>query len=115
MTLDKAQATLQRLAKWRSHFAGWQLGTRKKDDPASQAVRCSAELMLLLRAETSAIARVLIEKGITTKEEFTITVGEEAEYLMEALENMWPGLKATDHGLSYDMKAAEPWLSKFYP
>ena len=44
---------LNRLCKWRAHFAGWQLGTRAKDDPEAQAVRDHRELSMLMRVELS--------------------------------------------------------------
>jgi hypothetical protein len=35
----RTNAALNVLAKWRGLFAGWQLGTRPKGDPESDAVR----------------------------------------------------------------------------
>ena len=58
---------MNRLAKWRSVFAGWQLGTRQIGDPESDAVRDHREVTLLLRAEQSALVLLLIEKGIFTE------------------------------------------------
>lgn len=36
---DETVDWLQRLGKWRTVFASWQLGTRSKNDPEAQAVR----------------------------------------------------------------------------
>ena len=55
---------LNRVAKWRTLFAGWQLGTRPKGDPESDAVRDHREITILLRVEQSAIIGLLIRKGI---------------------------------------------------
>src|SRR5258707_8554059 len=44
-------AALNRLTKWRTHYAGWQLGTRAKGDPESDAVRDHRELTMLLRVD----------------------------------------------------------------
>lgn len=54
---------MNKLAKWRSIFAGWQLGTRAKGDPESDAVRDHREATILLRAEVNALTACLIEGG----------------------------------------------------
>jgi hypothetical protein len=41
-------AALNRLCKWRAIFAGWQLGTRAKGDPESDAVRDHREVTILI-------------------------------------------------------------------
>lgn len=51
---DTADA-LNRLAKWRTVFAGWQLGTRARGDPESDAVRDHREATIMLRAEVNAL------------------------------------------------------------
>jgi hypothetical protein len=89
---------MNRLAKWRALFAGWQLGTRAKGDPESDAVRDTQERLLILRAEVNA----LLEKGLTTQEELQRTMIAEAEHYMGQLEARWPGVKAVDDGLSMD-------------
>jgi hypothetical protein len=62
---------LNRLAKWRTVFAGWQLGTRAKGDPESDAVRDHREATILQRAELTALTSLLIKKQIITAAEFT--------------------------------------------
>ncbi len=57
---------LNRLAKWRNHFAGWQLGTRMRGDAEYEAVRDHREVTILLRAEQSAMAGLLLRKGVIT-------------------------------------------------
>lgn len=104
----------ERLGKWRAHFAGWQLGTRLGSDPEVQAVRDLVERTLLLRAEVSALTAILIEKGVCTFDEMTAHWEEEAEGLMKALEERWPGAQATDDGMSYTREAVE-WMSKWKP
>ena len=34
-----ADRVVQRLCKWSTLFAGWQLGTRRKEDPEAKAVK----------------------------------------------------------------------------
>lgn len=100
--LRKANRQMNILAKWRSHLAGWQLGTRAKGDPESDAVRDHREATLILRAEVTALVGLLSDRGIFTLEEFTIRVGEEAEYLSERLSERWDGARATEDGMTYE-------------
>jgi hypothetical protein len=105
---------LNRLAKWRSHFAGWQLGTRPKGDPECDAIRDHREATLLLRAEVSALTGLLLHKGICTPDELDVAGELEADLLCEALSKRWPGVTATDEGLSYDKRALE-WMKGWKP
>lgn len=104
---------LNRLAKWRTVFTGWQLGTRPKSDPESQAIRDHREATLLLRVEVSTLLKLLIDKKVFTIEEFHATIADEAVALNAMLEAKFPGMKATDAGIQYDSRAAETmkgWL-----
>jgi Glutamate synthase domain 2 len=108
--MDLAQryySTLNRLTKWRNVFAGWQLGTRSKDDPECQAVKNHREVTILLRVETTAISKILIDKGICTLEEYQQASIDEAELLSKDYEKKFPGMKAFDDGIQYDIRAAE--------
>lgn len=93
---------LNRLAKWRALLAGWQLGTRPKGDPESDAVRDHREATLVHRAELSALAALLIDKGVFTGDEFAAAVEREADLLCTQMEARFPGIRATDHGLELD-------------
>jgi hypothetical protein len=97
---------LNRLAKWRTVFAGWQLGTRAKGDPESDAVRDHREATLLMRAELSALASLLIEKKVFTREEFDAACIVEADHLNDALAARFPGITATEYGLRIEPEAA---------
>lgn len=99
-----AEASLQRLGKWRSVFAGWQLGTRARGDGESEAVRDHREVTMLLRAEVSALTRILLEAKVVDQNTLTRIVGEEAEYLSQAYERTFPGAKAIDDGMTFDLK-----------
>ena len=96
-----------RLTKWRSVFAGWQLGTRASDDPECQAVRDHREVTMLLRAEVTALTKVLTDKGVMMYEDFTEAIIEEADLLSKDYEKRFPGMRATDIGIQYDKRAAE--------
>lgn len=95
--------SLNRLAKWRSIFCGWQLGTRSLQDPEAQAVRDHREVTILMRAELNALVGLLVEKGVFTAKEFTDRLDAEADYLSQQYEQKFPGCKATDIGMDIDL------------
>ena len=107
--------TLEILCKWRSVFAGWQLGTRPKGDPECDAVRDHREVTMILRAEVTAIAALLIEKGIFTEDEFKFQVDFEAGWLSKQYEYKFPGMKATEVGIEYDAKVAAETMKGWRP
>jgi hypothetical protein len=105
--------SLERLSKWRSLFAGWQLGTRAVGDPESDAVRDHREATIIQRAELSALTALLVKKGVFTAEEFSTTLAREADQLSQDYERRFPGVTATDIGLQIDHRAAQTmkgWL-----
>lgn len=104
---ERAMKSLNRLAKWRAHYAGWQLGTRPKGDPECEAVRDLQEARLLIRVEVTAITALLVEKGVITVDELNDAVAREAIMLDTDLAAMWPGVHAEDHGLVYDQRAKD--------
>jgi hypothetical protein len=108
---------LNTLAKWRAHFAGWQLGTRAADDPECQAVRDHREATILLRAEMTALTDVLIRKGVITAGELSSALEREAVQLGKDYERQWPGVKATPTGLSYDLARIREagWMKGWKP
>lgn len=104
-----------RLTKWRSVFAGWQLGTRAKGDPECDAVRDHREVTILLRAEVSALTKLFLDKGVFTQEEFQATLIEEAGLLSKDYEEKFPGMRATDIGIDIDVTRVAPWMLKWRP
>lgn len=100
-------AALNKLAKWRTVFAGWQLGTRSDTDPEAAAVRDAIDRQLVLRVETTALVRLLIEKRVFKLDEFERTVADEALELDKILEAKFPGFQTTLEGLKIDPRAAE--------
>lgn len=97
---------MQKLCKWRVVFAGWQLGTRAKGDPESDAVKDHREVTMLLRAEVSALVLLCVEKELFTEEEFTRKLAEEAEHLCAAYEERFPGFKADLDGMHVETELA---------
>lgn len=103
---QRYQAAINRLAKWRTVFAGWQLGTRSQGDPECDAVRDHREVTMLLRVEATALSKLLLEKGVFSMDEYMTAIAEEAELLSKDYEKRFPGFQATDIGLSVDVRQA---------
>lgn len=97
---------MNRVTKWRTVFTGWQLGTRPKGDPESDAIRDQREILICLRVEVSAILGILLKKGVITQEEWQLQLIEECKALDAAFERRFPGFKSTDDGISIDPKVA---------
>lgn len=113
--MSDARQALERLAKWRTLFAGWQLGTRAKGNPEADAVRDHREATIMLRAEMSALGGLLIKKGIITAEEFDASLEIEALQLSRDYEQRFPGVIATGFGLTIDPAKAQGWLKHWRP
>lgn len=111
--MTPGQRALNILAKWRAIFAGWQLGTRPKGDPESDAVRDHRETTLCLRVEGNALVALLIENGVFTAEEWDQQIKIEAEFYEKLLQRRFPGAQASEDGMILDPHRAQPWMSKF--
>lgn len=106
--MSAATDALNRLTKWRTVLAGWQLGTRSDTDAECQAVRDHREATLILRAEVSAIIDLLVAKGVCTRAELEAAIVESADFYSDSYARKFPGFTATDNGLSMDpTKAAD--------
>ena len=112
-----AMRALNRVAKWRTLFAGWQLGTRPKGDPESDAVRDHREVTILLRVEGSALIGLLLAKGLITQAEWEAALEEEANVLSDAYARKFPGVTATDNGLVMEPRKIEAagWMKGWKP
>lgn len=114
---------LQKLCKWRAVLAGWHIGSRTlsaADGYASPGVPAMRDLMdkwLVMRAENSAIASLLIKKGVFTATEFTKELNVEAQLLDTEMERLFPGLRTTLDGVAiYDLDMArETMRAKGFP
>lgn len=113
--MTRSRRALERLAKWRMIFTGWQLGTRSKTDPEAQAVRDHREVTMFLRAEATALVGLLIKKGVFTEEEWGTALADEADELSRSYEKRFPGAKATDEGISIDTTKALEWMKDWRP
>lgn len=109
---ERSYRAINKLAKWRSVFAGWQLGTRSRADGETRAVKDHREVTMLLRAEVNALTGLLIRKGVFTAEEFTEQLIAEAIHLDAEYEKRFPGFstemdEATgDEGVHMEMPLA---------
>lgn len=108
------RAALENLAKWRTLFAGWQLGTRPLGDPECDAVRDHREATLMLRVESSALIGLLIERGVITQDEWLAALEREALRYNGDLERRFPGVRATTDGLTMDTRVL-PWMKGWRP
>ncbi len=106
-TADILITAVNRLAKWRTVFAGWQLGTRPKGDPECDAVRDHREATIMLRVEVSALVALLQTKGVITDHEYALALITEARKLNDDYEKLFPGFKACNDGIIMTAQAAE--------
>ena len=104
---------LNKLCKWRMVFAGWHRGsavliTGGKPTPGVAAMRDLMDKWLIMRAENSAIAILLLKKGVFTQEELQEAVMNEATLLDKELESVFPGFRTTEDGIVIsDIKLAQ--------
>lgn len=114
-TRNKLVQELNRICKWRTVYAGWQLGTRLDTDEECKAVKDQRELLILMRVEVSALANVLIEKGVISLKDYFDQQLVEINELDHALQRKFPGFKATDFGISIDASVAKKTTQNWKP
>lgn len=98
------EMAMNRVARWRSWFAAWQLGTRSDTDGECRAVKEHREATILLRAELNALLALLVAKGVFTEQEFYEASIAAANALDKNFSTAYPGVTATEYGLSYNME-----------
>jgi hypothetical protein len=110
---DKYLTTLNRLCKWRSVLAGWHLGTGPKTTPGVQAMRDLRDLTMLLRVETNALTKLLLDKGVFSNDELLKQIIEEAEHYEEVMAEKFPGMRAVDDGVAiYNVALAQQTMAR---
>ena len=107
MSASSTRDKLDKLCKWRTLLAGWQLGTRTDTDPEAAAVKDQRELLLLLRVEMSALVRAAISEGVISQERWADLLGEEAEALDAMMSERFPGITTSPDGLVMTKEAVE--------
>lgn len=110
-----ADAVANRVTKWRTTFASWQLGTRLPDDPELQAVKHQREAQILLRAEVNALTALMIEAGITTSLAFTQQLILELQHLDKGYEKLFPGFSSTEDGMAMKLPEAAVTMAGWRP
>lgn len=108
-------ATLNRVAKWRNVFAGWQLGTRSDTDPEAKAVKDQREALILMRIEVTAMVALMIEKNVFTEQEFKASMIREADFLDKVFEKAFPGFSVADYGVKMTMPEAGETMRNWRP
>jgi hypothetical protein len=117
-TKKELRKILDKLVKWRSLLAGWQLGTRSDQDPECRAVRDHREVTLLLRAEVSALTGLLVKKNIISGQEWLDALYEEAMLLDQDMEKRFPGASTSELGLHFDLTRnaeIQSWMKGWKP
>lgn len=112
---SRLRRALEKFTKWRMVFAGWQLGTRPKDDPECQAVRDHREVTMLMRAELNAMTGLLFKKGIFTTFEFQQQMLEELDHLDAQYQRKFPGFKTADDGVDMDLAQVRDTMKDWRP
>jgi hypothetical protein len=104
--------SLNRLTKWRTFFASWQLGTRPPEDGELRAIKHHLEMSMIMRAELSALVFLLTEKGVFTEQEWYDALSAEATALSSIYAKSFPGWKATDQGMSMKLPEARQTMQE---
>lgn len=112
MSDQSLMAALDKLCKWRKFFASWQLGSTSAQDGRYKAVANHRELSILLRAEVSALAGLLLRKGVFTEREWQDALEAEAKRLDHDYEENYPGWRSVPDGMSMKMPEAAETMRK---
>lgn len=115
MTAATLKSAMNKLAKWRTVFASWQLGTRVSGDAECNAVKDHREVTILLRAEVTALLSILLQKKICTDLEFAEVLKRECELLDEDYEKRFPGFKTHQYGVDIDLNKAAKTMEGWRP
>jgi hypothetical protein len=102
--------TLNKLAKWRTVFAAWQLGTSA--DGECRAVKDHREVTIFMRAELSALTGLLIKKGVITQQQFEAALVSEAGQLDHDYEEKFPGFTTGQTRVSMKLPEAAETMTR---
>lgn len=104
---------LNRVAKWRTIFASWFLGTRSDTDEACKAYKDLVEKVLILRVENNALTQLLIKNGHIDPKEFGEAIEAEAVEYQKMLEKQFPGISATEYGMNINLEVAIDYMKNW--
>jgi hypothetical protein len=68
-----------------------------------------------MRAEISALTKILLDNGIMTAKKFTTEVTDEAKLLDRDMEVRFPGFKSTDNGITIDVEKVSDTMRHWKP
>ncbi|MGI4876678.1 MAG: hypothetical protein ACRYG4_04260 [Janthinobacterium lividum] len=106
-------AAMNKLCKWRTVLAGWHKGSSFTDAPGTPAMRDLMDKWLIMRVEGSALARLMLDKGVFTLAEFQEQLTVEAGELDKSMAQRFPGFMSTDVGITiYDVELARVTTAK---
>jgi hypothetical protein len=113
---ELTSGALNRVCKWRTLFAGWQLGTRPDTDAECRAVRDQRDLLIMLRCENNALLSLLIKKGLINEMEWLQMLEVSAKDLDKLYEEKFPGFRTTDMGIQmFDLAKARKTMEGWKP
>lgn len=113
MKLDERyHKALNKLTKWRNFFAIWQTANKEPDEAEHKAIKDHREVTMLLRVEVTTLARMMVEKGVCTTDEFAEMMIIEAKHLERSFETAYPGYFAEEFGLSINNPEAAETMRK---
>jgi hypothetical protein len=102
-----ADDALNKLCKWRMILAGWHNGSKSIGEPGVKAMRDLMDKWLVVRAEASALAALLIQKKVFSHQEFHDQVMHEATLLDAQMAEFFPGFRTIQDGVEiYDVSLA---------
>lgn len=108
---ERVYLAANRLGKWRSFFAGWHLGTKPATDGPTRALRNQYDMLMLMRAEVSALTVLVKELGVSD-ERLLQVFATEYEALSANYSKEYPGIVATDLGLQMDAQTAAATMKR---
>jgi len=87
-----------------------------RGDPESDAVRHHIEVTILMRAEITALTKILLDKKVCSIEDLQQAFIVEMERLDSAYERKFPGMRTTDYGVDYyDLPLAKKTMEGWRP
>lgn len=118
-TEELYREALEKLAKWRSVYAGWRLGTRLSNDGESKYTRDLHEQILILRADCSALAFLVRDALVATgmseaaaHEKLQERMLQEVTELDRLQSLKFPGMSSTPDGISYKLPEARDTMTR---
>lgn len=100
MSTESYLKKLNRVAKWRTVFASWQLGTRSDKDGECKAVKHHREMTIITRVELTGLANLLIAKGVISSIDLENAIGDSSDRLNSDFEQFFPGFHVTEYGVN---------------